>query len=581
MKNIVLTLASLFFITLSYAQDNLKEIKGKITHFDVPVVGADITVSGSDQIFKSELDGIYKVQASEGDIITFSYPGLKNLEVLVEDVTRILNISMWPKVNELDEVIVEASRRRSQNDMEEDYPINKNIIKTAYGYVDGERSAGNVRFLYESQINAVSFCIIDLLRGKFGGVTVVGDCTFGGAVFIRGVSSLFNNRPAVFDIDGQVFEDAPLWLNTDNIKRLAIFSNFGMTARYGNLGAGGVVVINTINGNPALNKIVDRARLKNNFADGKELSKVAVAQNDPEYLKEFRNSDSFETSKTIFKKYLSAYANSPYFLLDAYTHFAEIHKNLTFADEIIDAHFGRYSDNPVLLKALAYTYESQQRIEKANEVYKEVFILRPNYAQSYLDMANSYRNLRGSKKAASMYARYEYLIEEGFMEQDTLGFGPIMDREYNNLLMLKKAELVDDRKAKKLFIAEEYFEGTRLVFEWNDGEADFELQFVNPGEQYYTWKHSLLDNADEIAREKNFGYNLTEYLVDNALPGTWKVNVNYLGNKSLTPTYLKASIYSNYGTALQQKEVKVFKLALKSVNQQLFTIKAASKVVSR
>ncbi len=57
-------------------------------------------------------------------------------------------------------------------------------------------------------------------------------------------------------------------------------------------------------------------------------------------------------------------------------------------------------------------------------------------------------------------------------------------------------------KQKKLYIADNDFKGTRVVFEWNDGEAEFELQFVNPGKQYHIWKHSLADNPELIAREK-------------------------------------------------------------------------------
>ena len=196
-------------------------------------------------------------------------------------------------------------------------------------------------------------------------------------------------------------------------------------------------------------------------------------------------------------------------------------------------------------------------------------------------MANSYRNLREPKQAASMYARYDYLVEEGFLEQDTIGFGPIVDREFNNLLMLEKGAVVDGRKARKLFIAEEGFQGTRLVFEWNDGEAEFELQFVNPENQYHKWKHSMADNSGEITREKDFGYNVKEYLVDGSLPGTWQVNVNYLGNKSLTPTYLKATIYYDYGSRTQRKETLVFKLDLKNVNQELFSLTTGSVMVAR
>jgi len=233
------------------------------------------------------------------------------------------------------------------------------------------------------------------------------------------------------------------------------------------------------------------------------------------------------------------------------------------------------------LKALAYTYEEQGRFEKSNDVYKEVFILRPNYAQSYFNMANSYRDLKESKQSASMYARYEYLLEEGFMEVDTATFGPIMYREFNNLLMLEKNAVVKGREAKNLYVAEEDFKGTRLVFEWNDGEAEFDLQFVNPGNQYHTWKHSLADNSEVIGLEKEFGYNVTEYLIDGSLPGTWKVNVNYLGNKSLSPTFLKATVYHNYGTKAQRKEIKTFKLLLKDVNQELFKLNISANMAAQ
>jgi hypothetical protein len=186
--------------------------------------------------------------------------------------------------------------------------------------------------------------------------------------------------------------------------------------------------------------------------------------------------------------------------------------------------------------------------------------------------------LKETKQAASIYARYEYLLNEGFMEVDTAGFGPIIYREFNNLLMLNKEAVVEGRKAKKLFVAEEEFEGTRLVFEWNDSEAEFELQFVNPGNQYHMWKHSLADNVEVIEREKEFGYNTTEYLMDGSLPGTWKINANYLGNKSLSPTYLKATVYHNYGSKAQRKEIKLFKLMLKNVNQELFELNISSRV---
>ena len=127
-------------------------------------------------------------------------------------------------------------------------------------------------------------------------------------------------------------------------------------------------------------------------------------------------------------------------------------------------------------------------------------------------------------------------------------------------------------------MAEEDFQGTRLVFEWNDSEAEFELQFVNPENQFFTLKHTMADNDEMITREKEYGYSVAEYLIDDSMPGTWKINVNYLGNKSLTPTYLKATVYYNYGTYAQSKEMKVFKLNLKNTPNELFGVSIGARL---
>ena len=597
MKNILFALA-FFSCTVFFAQESIKTITGKITDGRNTIENVAVAIEGKNTQTFSNKEGRYQIQATIGDKIYYTSQGLKTVVIKVEDVTRTLNIVMVPDIEELEEVTVEASKRRSQAEIQEDYSINKNIIRTAWGYLDADRAAGNIRMLSEEEINPVSYCILDVLRNRFPGLQVTGSCLTGGStpdigaigeqrlqvggqVRIRPGNSLVSALPATFDIDGQLFTDVPIWLDVNQIKRIAVLNNLATTAPYGNLGTGGVIVINTIGGSPKNNVLVDRARLRNNYADGLELSRAEVANNAPTYLKELRASTSFESSKTLFEKHLATYSNSPYFILDAYAHFVEEHNEVEYADGIIDEHFVRYANNPVLLKALAYTYESQQRFDKANATYKEVFILRPNYVQSYMDMANSYRNLREPKQAASMYARYDYLVDEGFLEQDTLGFGPIMQREYNNLLAIEKGSVVAGNNFKKLYVAEEDFAGTRLVFEWNDGEAEFDLQFVNPENQYHKWKHNMADNADEIAMEKDFGYNVKEYLVDGALPGTWKVNVNYLGNKSLTPTYLKATIYYDYGSRTQRKETMVFKLDIKNVNQELFSLTTGSTVVSR
>jgi tetratricopeptide (TPR) repeat protein len=261
-----------------------------------------------------------------------------------------------------------------------------------------------------------------------------------------------------------------------------------------------------------------------------------------------------------------------YYFLDVFGYFAAKWKNTAFADQILEDHWYLFKDNPVGMKALAYLYQTLGNNDKAHELYKEIFILRPNYAQSYRDLALSYADVGDYRKSASIYARYDYLVAEGFIRAEDKEFTPLMEREFSNLLELHRKELTSTETKKGPSLNSD-FEGTRLVFEWNDSEAEFQLQFVNPNDKYYNWEHSLLADPDLIRVEKLKGYSCKEYLIDGSITGNWKVNLKYLGNKSLTPSYLKATIYHNFGTPSQRKETRVFKLQLKEVNQELFQVR--------
>lgn len=613
----------LFFLLASiigYAQEGQKTIFGTITDGKAPLKNVAITVNDAQKTVFSDENGKYSIQAKTNDRLNYAYQGFKTVRIKVEDVTRILNLEMVIDVQELEEVTVMGSNRKSQKVLAQEYSINPNIIRTAFGYLNADTAPGNIQFMDSEEIEPIYICILDLLRNRFSGIRVQGEClgAFGpslnsaenttnqeglsqssedgfnglaseagtglnsnlnqGRVFIRGSMSLTNPRSALFDVDGQIINDAPLWLDIGNIKRLAILNNFAASTAYGNAGAGGVIVINTISGSPKSDKIYDRARLRNNFATDRLLSQNDLKKNAPVYLTAIQASGSLDEAKKIYGEYLPVYRGYPYFALDMQRYFVERWRDTAFANEIIANAMGQFENNPVLLKALAYQLESMGAYEEANTNYKKVLRLRPDYLQSYMDLANSYRDVGKAKQAASLYTRYAHLLDEGILKSDSTEFADLFEREYNNFLFLEKNSIVSGAKAGDLYVAEESFEGTRLVFEWNDSEAEFNLQFVNPENQYFMLKHSLADNADMIAKEKEFGYSSIEYLIDDSLPGTWKVNINYLGNKSLTPTYLKATVYYNYGTFAQRKETKVFKLSLKDTPHELFTLSVGSRL---
>lgn len=567
----------LFFLLLtsiSFGQEKINQIKGQVTYMDAPLVKAEVKHVSKNEIIQTDMQGNYEITASPGDLLQYTYPSMRTVEIVVEDVTRILNISMTPLVNELDEVVVTKRRTQSQRDLEMQFRGNQKLIRTAFGIIDTEMSAFRVPVLEGENLSLRGLNILDALRGKFAGIKVTTDLQGRGSLFMRGGNSIVNPRAAIYDVDGQIFTEAPQWLFPENVERLAILPGFAGTASYGSLGAGGVVVINTKLSNygldPETQAPYDHAKLRTNIYDGKALSFSEVLKNAPTYYKELQEAKTSEEAMAVFDKYVKAYRFSSSFILDSFYTLNNELDATDMADSILKKYGQTIADDPVALKALAYIYQANNDFEKANSVYKDIFILRPNYGQSYLDMANSYREIGKYQRAAVMLARYSYLLEQGFLRVAG-DLGTIMDRELNNLVALEGVSLLDRRKLKKLVVDDE-FKGMRIVFEWNDSEAEFELQFVNPEGNYFKSEHSLLADPDRIKNEKISGFSSEEYLIDEHIKGLWQVNATYFGNKSLTPTYLKATVYHNYGSLAQRKETKIFKLSLRNVNQQLFTV---------
>ncbi|QLG47150.1 hypothetical protein [Costertonia aggregata] len=587
MNRILLPLLLFLFVTLSYGQQQeeaLKDIKGKILHMNAPLPSVVVSNTSSDFEIVSDTDGSYIIAAKEGDILTFTYPGMNTLEIIVEDVTRILNIKMTQQLTKLKEVTVSRSRLKSQDQMRAEYRTNPNLINTAFGFIDTETSSVKMEVLNESNFNGASLCILDVLRARFSGVRVFGNCTNGGGITIRGIGSLNNASGAIYDVDGQIFRETPLFIMPENMERIAILYGFSATVRYGFAGGGGVVVINTKGANfltePGTKKPYDLARVRNNIFDGNVITANALEANAPNYLKKLRAAKNLEAAMAIYKEQMQRYSSSFHYAIDAHKYFKDVWNAMDFSEAVIQNQWDVFQDNPVALKALAYVYEEAGDFEMANQLYKDIFILRPHYAQSYLDLANSYRNIGNFKRAAAIFSRYDYLIQEGFIIAKDLAFTETMRREFDNLLDLHGKHLVNDRKSKFSNTKKENI-GTRMVFEWNDSEAEFNLQFVNPQGHYYNWKHNQEANAERIRDEKLKGYSCEEYLIDDSLVGTWKVNTTYMGNKTLTPSYLKVTVYHNYGTASQSKEIRIFKLSLKNVSQELFTLSHSVKLASK
>ncbi|NDV16781.1 hypothetical protein GO009_12160 [Muricauda sp. TY007] len=557
----------ILFSGMAYGQN---QIKGRVTDGKLALSNVQIANLTTGSKTASDAEGQYRIMAKPREELQYTYMGMDTITIIVEDVTRILNIAMQPRIEALDEVVVSKSILKGQKEMELEYNSSPKIIRSSFGYMDQETSSFPLRIIGEDEIDRAPN-LNSVIVGRFAGVNAFCDLTTDELIVkMRSIQSVSSHKStAVFDVDGVVLTKVNCSQLLGNVKRIAFISSLTATSLYGTLGAGGVVVINTKTGTvtPRENKKpFDQARLRNNFVKDGQVKERIDTQTLPIYLERLYQSESAATAKNIYSKMKGTYGNHPYFLLDSYTYFHEERGEEDFAEEILERVINVTDKNPVMLKALAYTLESEERYEKAHEIYKKVYSLRPDYAQSFIDMANSYRNLGQPKSATTLYARHAYLQDEGMLPVDSMELGMIMKREIKNLFTLENSTLkIKDRKKDK-----EAKYAARLVFEWNDSEAEFDLQFVNPSNQYFNWKHTLAEMPERIYSEKKLGYSMADFLLDDELPGTWKVNATYHGNKQLTPFYLKVTIYRNYGSKLQSKAVKVYRLGTKGANRHLF-----------
>ncbi|WP_339728738.1 hypothetical protein [Maribacter stanieri] len=545
-----------------------QQIQGRISTDGISLSDVNVSNLSSGVNTFTNKNGQYVIIAKPKDELKFTHIGMDTVLILIEDVTSILNLKMQPKVEELDEVVL-IEKIGKQKRLAIDYFTDPTIVNTSFGYISPATIAYHLKVIDGSEFMPGSD-LLSAIASRRSGIRVGTYLDRNGVstrtLFLRGMGSVGQKSSALFEVDGNIFIDPPVWIDISIVQRVAIIPGLQAVWRYGPIANGGVVIINTKNGVHGLReenslKRYDQARLRNNYINEKILSNIEKEENLPTYMRSLNSSANLKDAFNVYEEYSVLFSSSPHFYIDSYNLFYEKF-GINAADNIIESSFRRFKNNPVWLKALAYYYESQNRFEKAHELYEKIFVLRPDYAQSYLDISRSYRNLNNPESSISFLARHKFLIEEGYFKGESDDFKTLIKKETDNLILSNN--FLNDKGIESEVL------NTRLVFEWNDSEAEFNLQFVNPNNQYFNWNHTLENMPDRVRQEKKLGFSITDFEVDETLLGKWQVNATYFGNKQLTPTYLKTTIYRNYNTVNQTKEIKVFRLDVNGANQYLF-----------
>jgi len=550
--------AFLFLSLTVHAQNTIKkEISGIITYEGAPLSNVNILIKNSEKGTSTNNKGVYKIRAKEGDILQFTHINMKAIEVLIEDITTILNISMKAANNELDEVIISSKKKNKQTGL---YPKKPKKISSGGFTIDTRRTGYSVRYISGEELNLSGISIGRALQGKIASYKLVVDEFGNEYAKLRDTGTLLTVKYAIWVVDGQVYNFAPP-IPLENIKEVAVLRSLAGVNRFGSEAIGGAIIINTTVGN--FDPVKDVYSEENPYTNKEYYNEDAVAYNllSSPKLNYIIELESISNSNKAFKKYqelLSEHQDKSDFYLNVANSFKFKYNDFkNFKRVLLDSE--EYSKlNPEELKIIAYLYQQEGFYENALSVYKKIIKLRPKHIQSYRDLINVYTELKQYKKALNTY---NYFFNKGFTIEEN-GIGEIMAREAEALTSkISKTNLPDEKTLD-----------TRIVFEWSSSEAEFTLEFINPQKQVYKIEHTLSDNSSLILDEKLKGYTSREFVIDGDIGGEWLVNLTYYGNKKYAPTYLKTTVFNNWGRSNEIKKTTVYKMTLKDQKTQLFKI---------
>ncbi len=542
----------LCFTTLGYAQDRSQFRNGIVVSLPdkQPISNAVITIKGTFLETETDKNGSFSIATVPGDELVITAFLMNSKTVSVPSNNQPLNIELEYNAEVL-EAITLREKQTKEGYLERDF-IEKDKKEIGYSYQDLQ-----TEFINGADIDLYTVArkipMLDVAQGPFGG-QVVYNSRMRGAL---GGSKV----PIQVVVDGiSVDQNALAFIDPRQVTNITIYRSLAGTVKYGTFGAGGVMRITTTNTTKVrtdTREIPSLVIKGNNYEEGilpiSDNTTIATAP----FIREIKRYTNLEDA---FKAYnlqreQAATRNLAYYL-DMANYFSRW--GATHSYTVLSDLFEQANDNPRILKAIAFTLEEQGHFAQATFVLETLLELRPDNIQAYRDVARLYTQIGRYNLAATLYKQ---MIYNTVPNVDFEPIHPIVFNEFRHLIANHKRK-IDFSNIPNEFMSVNFKKDVRIVLEYTNPLAEFEVQFVSPKKNYYTWRHTFFDSNDLIENEISKGFALKEFIIEDADYGNWLVNVkNSNGTNDAVPTLLKYTIYQDYGLPTEKKEVKVVNLS--------------------
>ena len=531
-------------------------IFGKVFSVKGPVQGASIKVKNSLIEAKSDFEGFFKIKADVNDVIVINFLGMTEKQMLIENLDDKY-ILLKTDAQILDQVTVTGTTELSDE------------VDTGYGKRNKKSIGFSTSTITSDDISPGAISIVDAIRGKFTNVQVAynqdGAATGNKTqIYVRGGSlSINNSAAAIFDIEGLIYNEVPDFIDPQQIESITLLRSLAATNRYGSQGRGGVFLVKMKSLSRKAQRLLDNLKVKGN--DYKEQTPSIILDSlKPYYINDYSSTKSLDEAKNQFLRLSNEiYKLSVTFHIESFNYFKNIDRD--FAVSILKSIAKKAKDNPKALKTIAYHLEKIGDFQNAKTIYQRLLLIRPLDEQSYRDLVLIYKENQDYELAASLY---NLMLNNKIKNVNMLGLQETVVNEAAHLYWTKFDKLSQTDfplKTLKTFIPKNDWRkfgfDYRIIFDWNDPAVEFNVQFVDPKNKFYNWSHTILDDRDLLEDELNYGYNTEEFIIEKSDRGKWIINIeNYSIQDNSNPTYLKYTVYKNYGRPNEIKKVEVINL---------------------
>jgi len=531
-------------------------IFGKVFSVKGPIQGASIKVKNSLIEAKSDFEGFFKIKADVNDVIVINFLGMTEKQMLIENLDDKY-ILLKTDAQILDQVTITGTTELSDE------------VDTGYGKRKKKSIGFSTSIITSDDISPGAVSIVDAIRGKFTNVQVAynqdGAATGNKTqIYVRGGSlSINNSAAAIFDIEGLIYNEVPDFIDPQQIESITLLRSLAATNRYGSQGRGGVFLVKMKSLSRKAQRLLDNLKVKGN--DYKEQTPSIIFDSlKPYYINDYSSTKSLDEAKNQFLRLSNEiYKLSVTFHIESFNYFKNIDRD--FAVSILKSIAKKAKDNPKALKTIAYHLEKIGDFQNAKTIYQRLLLIRPLDEQSYRDLVLIYKENQDYELAASLY---NLMLNNKIKNVNMLGLQETVVNEAAHLYWTKFDKLSQTDfplKTLKTYIPKNDWRkfgfDYRIIFDWNDPAVEFNVQFVDPKNKYYNWSHTILDDRDLLEDELNYGYNSEEFIIEKSDRGKWIINIeNYSIQDNSNPTYIKYTVYKNYGRPNEIKKVEVINL---------------------